>query len=114
MILHLSAFKSLSLVPIYFVVFVKMKREDLRALIEQEIFKGRPYGFTRLNLTHISEAIVANVGKREQRCIKLCDVNDPASQKRVEKSVKSSAQVLIDSSEIQRRVTPGRKERYFP
>ncbi len=87
MILHLSAFKSLSLVPIYFVVFVKMKREDFQALIEQEIFEGRPYGFARLKSPHISEAIVAEI----ETCLKDIEV-----------------------SEIQRRVTPDRKERYFP
>ncbi|MGK7897647.1 MAG: hypothetical protein AB4372_29540, partial [Xenococcus sp. (in: cyanobacteria)] len=46
--------------------------------------------------------------------IKLCDVNDSPSQKRVEQRVDSSAQVLIDTSEIHREETPGKKERYFP
>ncbi len=110
-----------------------MKRDDFRAFIEQEIFNGRSYGFARLELPHISQAIVADMEneevkspkgyrsayqesrvKSQKRCIKLCDVNDPAFQKRVENFVDSSAQVFIDLSEIQRRVTPGKKERYFP
>ena len=87
MILHLSAFKSLSLVPIYFVVFVKMKREDFQALIEREIFKGNLYGFACLNLPHISEVRHAEIES---------NLED------------------IEVSEIHRRVAPGKKERYFP
>ena len=47
-IIHPFAFKSMSLVSIFVVVFAKMKnQENFRALIEREIFHWKPYGFAR-------------------------------------------------------------------
>ena len=55
--------------------------------ITAQLVYGRPYGFASLGLPHISEPIVAEI--------------DPSSKD-------------IEVSEIQRRVTPSTKERYFP
>ncbi len=114
--------------------------KSLQTLIEQEIFDGRPYGLQRLIKSQESrvksqksEIKSAETPRRRQaftqirffgqgnarqdnqkRCIKLCDANDSASQKRVENCVDSSAQVLIDLSEIQGEEAIGERERFFP
>ena len=64
---------------------MNIKKESFRTLIEQKPFNGRFYGFQRLkNL--IAEKAIAEM-------LSYAD---------------------ISVSEIQRRVTPGKNERYFP